>query len=234
MKEYWQAYEKKTLPGENMKTALLFGASGFVGSFLLHEMLDSPGYGQITAVVRKPLGFSHPKLKVLVGDSQSLSGLRKDLEGEEVFIAVGTTKKKTPDRGEYYRIDHDYPVLAAAAAKERGAKSLLVVSAVGANPGSGVFYTRTKGEMERDLIALDFEHTHIFRPSIIMGERPEKRPLEKLLIGACSLLNPLLLGSLRRYRGIKAEEIARAMLRAAARPAAKLAVYEWEAMKALQ
>lgn len=216
-----------------MKTALLFGATGFVGSCILQELLQSSDYAQVIAVARKGLGREHPKLRVIVADQQSLPAHAEALAADEVFIAIGTTKKKTPDQREYYAIDHDYPLLAASLARKRGATSLFLVSAIGANPGSGVFYTRTKGEAERDILALDFAHSHIFRPSIIMGERPEHRPVEKMLIAACRILNPLLMGALRRYRGIAAQDIAKAMLNAAKRPAGKASLYEWEEMKAL-
>ena len=216
-----------------MKKALLFGASGFVGSFLLRELLDNPGYAAVTVVVRKKLGMEHPKLLSLLGDLESLPGLKARLQADDVFIALGTTKKKTPDPAKYYQIDHDYPVLAASMARDAGAGSVFLVSAAGANPASGVFYSRTKGEAERDIVALDFEHTHIFRPSVIMGNRPEERPLERALIAICRLLNPVLFGNLKKYRGIEAGDIAKAMNNAAGRPSAKVTVYEWQDMQAL-
>lgn len=216
-----------------MKKALLFGAGGFVGSYLLEGLLSNPEYGQVTIVVRKELPVSHPKLKSLIGDCQSLPGLKDSLDADDVFIALGTTKKKTPDRDAYYQADHDYPVLAASIARERGATSLFLVSAVGADVNSGVFYVRTKGEAERDILTLDYDHTHIFRPSMIMGHRKEYRPLEKVLIAVWSLLEPLFIGGLSKYRGTDARDIARAMINAASRPAGKTAVYEWREMRAL-
>ncbi len=216
-----------------MKKALLFGASGFVGSFLLRELLDDPAYGRVTIVVRKDPGLEHPKLRTLTGGPATLDSLRDGLEADEVFISIGTTKKKTPDLAEYYAIDHDYPVAAAKMAREQGAASVFLVSAMSADADSSVFYNRTKGETDRDVTALGFEHTHIFRPGVIMGERPENRPLEKALIAACTLLNPLLAGSLKRYRGMEAKDIARAIHNAAQRPAEKVRIYYWEDMQAL-
>ena len=128
-------------------------------------------------MVRKILNVRHPKLKTLIGDYNSLVGLKAEITADEVFIALGTTRKNSPKKAEYYRVDHDYPVLAARIAKERGAKSVFLVTAVDAIPHSKFFYTRTKGETERDIIALDFEHTHIFRPSMILGARRENRSL---------------------------------------------------------
>ena len=214
-----------------MKKAILFGASGFVGSCLLEELLNNPDYSEVTVVVRKGLQVDHPKLRTLIGDYAALPGLKESIVADEVFITLGTTKKKTPDEKLYYQIDHDYPVLAARIAKEKGAKAVFVVTAVGANAGSRIFYVRTKGETERDIIALDLEHTHIFRPSMIMGERKESRPLEKGLIRVFRMINPIF-GS-GKYRGIEGKDIARAMNKAAGRQTVKVKVYQWKEMNEL-
>jgi uncharacterized protein YbjT (DUF2867 family) len=216
-----------------MKTAIVFGSSGFVGSYLLSELLSSCEYEQVTIVVRKDLGIKHPKLKTLIGDYDSLPDMKANLSVDEIFIALGATKKTSPDKAAYYRADHDYPVLAARIAKETGARSIFLITAVGANPSSNVFYVKTKGETERDIIALDFEHTHIFRVSMITGDRQEKRSLEKLMIGIWSVIDPLLLGSADRYKGLTGSAIARAMVRSATRQSEKLRIYHWKEMKAL-
>ena len=216
-----------------MKRAIVFGASGFVGSHLLDELLNSSDYEQVTAVVRKNLSISHPKLNMLIGDYSSLPALEAEIFADEVFITLGATRETSPEREKYYQVDHDYPVLAARIAKARGAKSVFLVTAVGANPRSRVFYVRTKGETERDIIALDFEHTHIFRPSMIMGNRQENRPLEKVFIKIWSILNPILVGKVNKYRGIAGEDIARAMKNSAINQSEKLKVYHWKEMKDL-
>lgn len=219
--------------GARMKRAIVFGASGFVGSHLLLELLDSPDYRQVTAVARRDLGVAHPKLRTLLGDPDSLPGLGPDLEAEEIFLALGTTKKHTPDPGQYYRIDHDYPLAAARMAKERGAGSVFLVSAVGADAGSRFSYVRTKGKLERDLVALGFDYTHIFRPSMILGHRTEYRPQERLLVGMWTLLNALLAGPLDRYKGLSGPAIARAMVAAAVQPRERVAIYHWREMEGL-
>jgi uncharacterized protein YbjT (DUF2867 family) len=216
-----------------MKKAIVFGATGFIGSHLLRDLLDGADCAQVIAVVRKPLTLSHPKLTVLIGDLASLPALKPQLVADEIFIALGTTRKHTPDEAEYYKIDHDYPVLAAEIARANGARSVFLVTAVGANAKSGVFYIRTKGEVERDILALGFDHTHIFRPSMILGQRDEDRPRERLLIAAWGVLNPLLLGPADRYRGLTGEEIARAMANAARHQTEKVRIYHWKEMAAL-
>ena len=215
------------------KKAIIFGASGFVGNYILEGLLNDPDYDQVTVVVRKNLNLSHPKLVTLIGDYHSLPSLKDQIVADEVFISLGTTKKNTPDQKIYYEVDHDYPVLATQIAKEKGAKSVFLVSAVGPDAGSSIFYVRTKGETERDVVAQDLLHTHIFRPSMIMGDRQESRPMEKIFIKLFSLLNPLLIGPAQKYRGIKAKDIAKAMLSAAKKPAGKVKVYEWKEMNEL-
>jgi uncharacterized protein YbjT (DUF2867 family) len=152
-----------------MKSAIVFGASGFVGTHLLSGLLNRPDYGQVTAVVRKSLQITHPKLRTLIGDYCSLAGLQSEIAADEIFLALGTTRANSPKKAAYHQVDHDYPVLAARLAKAGGARSVFLVTAVGANPNSNFFYTRTKGETERDVVALNFEHTHSFRPSMIIG-----------------------------------------------------------------
>ncbi len=139
-----------------MKTATIFGATGLVGSFLLRELLDKRDYGQVVAFTRRDLGIDHPKLRTERGDFNALAASDEPLQTDEVFLALGSTRQMTPDKQEYHRIDHDYPVLAARRAQEGGAKSVFLVSAIGANPSSKTFYLRTKGETERDIVALGY------------------------------------------------------------------------------
>lgn len=216
-----------------MKKAIVYGASGLVGSYILERLLENTNYEQILIVVRKDLNIQHPKLKTLIGDFHSLANLVKDIEIDEVFIALGTTQKKTPDKKEYYQIDHDYPVLAAKLAKESGAKAVFLVSAIGANAKSSIFYTKMKGETEQDIINLNLDHTYIFRPSMILGNRKESRPLEKVFIGIFKLINPLFMGGLSKYKGIEASDIAKAMVNSANQLNEKVKIFHWEEMTEL-
>ena len=217
-----------------MKKAILLGASGFVGSYLLDELLNNPDYRQVTVIVRKRLDMEHPKLKTYIGDYHSLTGMAEVMEADDIFLVIGTTQTQTPDREKYYQIDHDYPVLAAKLAKKKGAKSVFVVTAVGASPDSNVFYVRLKGEIERDLIALGFDHTHIFRPSMIMGKRKESRAMEQFFIKSFKLINPILVGkTLKKYRGIDGKDIARAINNAAKKQTEKIKIYHWSDMERL-
>lgn len=216
-----------------MKKALVFGATGFIGSQLLSMLLASADYDHVTIVVRRAPGLVHTKLVTLVGDLDSLPALADRIEADDVFIALGTTKAKVPDEAAYYRIDHDYPVQAAAIAQSRGATGVFLVSAVGANAGSSVFYLRTKGETERDVIALGIARTHIFRPSQLLGQREENRPRERFIIAVWPAIDWLLVGGARKYRGITGADVARAMVRSANEDATGVHIREWSDMKAL-
>jgi uncharacterized protein YbjT (DUF2867 family) len=213
-----------------MKKAIVYGASGLVGSYILETLLNNANYEQVIIVVRKDLNIQHPKLKIIIGDFNSLPKVVKDVAVDEVFIALGTTQKKTPDKKLYYQIDHDYPVLAAKLAKENGAKTVFLVSAIGANAKSSIFYTKMKGETEQDIINLNLDHTYIFRPSMILGDRKESRPLEKVFIGIFKLINPLFMGGMNKYKGIEAADIAKTMVNSAKQLNEKVKILHWEEM----
>lgn len=216
-----------------MKKAILYGASGLVGSYILDNFLNNANYEQVVIVVRKELNIQHPKLKTLIGDFNTLPEVVKDIQVDEVFIALGTTQKKTPDKKLYYQIDHDYPILATKLAKENGAKAVFLVSALGANEKSSIFYSKMKGETERDIISLNLDNTYIFRPSMILGNRKENRPAEKVFIGIFKFINPIFVGGLSKYKGIEAEDIAKAMINSAKTLNEKIKILHWEEMTTL-
>lgn len=216
-----------------IKKAIVYGASGLVGSYILETLLNNANYEQVIIVVRTALNIEHPKLKTIIGDYNSLPEVVKDIQADEIFIALGTTQKKTPDKKLYYQIDHDYPVLAAKLAKENGAKAVFLVSAIGANAKSSIFYTRMKGETEQDIINLNLDHTNIFRPSMILGDRKESRPLEKVFIGIFKFINPLFVGEMNKYKGIEASDIAKTMVKSADQLNEKVKILQWEEMTKL-
>lgn len=207
-----------------MKKALLFGASGHTGSFLLRALLQDERYSEVIVVLRKELPIGHPKLKILSGDYYSLSELKKNLVADDVFITLGSADKA---------IDYNYPVLAAKLAKENGAMSLFIITAVGASVQSSILYTKLKGGIEQDIQALDYECTHFFRPSMIMGRTADFRPMEKIMMTIWKIISPLLLGSFKKYRGIEGRRIALAMHKAAFLPKEKINVYHWQEIKDL-
>ncbi|WP_353197365.1 oxidoreductase [Parapedobacter defluvii] len=209
------------------KSAIIFGATGLIGGHLLRQLLDNPVYGKIIAVVRRDIGITHPKLHQLIADLQALNTIEAELIGDDVFCCLGTTRKRTPDLTDYYQVDHDYPVAIASITKGNGASAFMLVSAVGANPDSSNFYLRIKGEAERDIRAVGFESLHIFRPSLLTGKRHEQRWTERVSEKVLWAINPLLVGSLTRYRSIPAASVAAAMNSIAQREAKGTHIYYW-------
>jgi uncharacterized protein YbjT (DUF2867 family) len=141
-----------------------------------------------------------------------LDTFKKDFHADEVYCCIGTTKAKTPDPELYKKIDFGIPVSAAELCRSNGINTFLVVSALGADSKSGIAYNKIKGGMEASVIKCGIPKTHILRPSLIVGERTEKRTGEWIGKQVMKVLNPILMGPLKKYRSIKAETIADAMI----------------------
>jgi uncharacterized protein YbjT (DUF2867 family) len=192
--------------------AVIAGASGLVGGDLLDILLQSAVYKEVTILVRKEMPLMHPKLKQLVVDFDQLQDYDAEITGHALFCCLGSTRKKTPDLTIYRKIDHDYPLELAKLAVKNGMPQYHLVSALGANAKSSNFYTKMKGEVEADLKQVGLSCLHIYRPSLLTGERNEpNRTAEKFAEGLFKLINPLLVGSLRKYRSIPAATVAQAM-----------------------
>lgn len=191
--------------------AIIAGASGLIGSKLLNILLQQPNYDEILILVRKELPIADKKLVQLVIDFEKLDEYAGAITGHAIFCCLGSTKKKTPDLAEYRKIDHDYPVKLAQLAKKNDVKQFHLVSAIGANSISSNFYTKMKGETEEDIQKVGLKCLHIYRPSLLTGDRKESRPAERFAIGLMKIIDPVLIGSLKKYRSIPAETVARAM-----------------------
>jgi uncharacterized protein YbjT (DUF2867 family) len=191
------------------RRALLVGATGLVGSQLLGRLLDETTYSTVTVWTRRPLALRGPGLKVETIDFERLA--EREVEAEHVFCCLGTTMKQAGSEQAFRRVDFDYPVALAQAAAKGGATRLLVVSALGANAASRIFYNRVKGEMEAAVAAAGVPETYFFRPSLLVGQRDQPRLGERIGHAVGLVLGPLL----GRYRPIDAGLVATAMLRAA-------------------
>lgn len=199
-----------------MKTALIAGASGLTGSALLELLLNSPEYAKVYSVVRRPTDFRHAKLVEIVADFEQLDYFLHDVkQTDDVFCCLGTTMKKAGSKEAFRKVDYHYPLHLAHWAKSMGAGKFLCISAMGADAGSMIFYNRVKGEMERDIGMVGIPCTTFFRPSLLLGDRKENRPGEKIGILIAKVINPLLIGPLLNYRGIEVNKVALAMLRTA-------------------
>lgn len=197
------------------KTALIAGASGLVGSHLLPLLLASGRYAKVIAVGRRPVPMVHPKLEQRTLDFDHLEDHRMALIADDVYCCLGTTMRQAGSKEAFYKVDYLYIVKLAALSAGNFAVQLLLVSAMGADARSRIYYNRVKGEMEEAVRQTPFRAIHLFRPSLLLGERSEPRAGERAGEAMLGLLRPVLIGALRKYRPIPAATVAQAMLRAA-------------------
>ena len=194
------------------KKAIILGATGLTGSHLLELLLKDTDYELVKVFTRKKLTISHPKIEEHVVDLLKLVDYSKEFNADVVFCCVGTTKAKTPDKTVYRAIDYGIPVEAAKLCKQNSINDLIIISALGANSKSKVYYNRLKGEMERDVLAQHIEHTYFLQPSLIVGNRKEKRAGEDFSKRFMKIFDFIIPA---RYKMIQAKTIAKAMMQLA-------------------
>jgi uncharacterized protein YbjT (DUF2867 family) len=194
------------------RIALVAGATGLVGGYLIQALLEAPEYSRVFALTRRPFGREHPKLANRIVVYARMAEQLKGTTAHDAFCCIGTTLAAAGSQEAFREADVDAVLQFAGAARSTGATRFVVVSSVGADPGSKKFYLRTKGEVEQELAAVGFASLDILQPSLLLGPRRESRPLETLARVLAPLVNPLLSGTREAYRAIPAETVARAML----------------------
>ena len=210
-----------------MATALIAGASGLVGGELLAQLLAAAEYDRVVAVGRRPLDVSHPKLVSVTADFAALEKVTADLRCDDAFCCLGTTIRVAGSQEAFRAVDHAAVLAFAWAAQRAGAKRFFLVSALGADATSRVFYNRVKGETEAALVVLGFGTLGIFRPGLLLGRRKEFRLGERVFAALLWVMEPLLVGRFRKYRSIEAAVVARAMMRCSfGRPGQGMLIYE--------
>ncbi|MGV3527483.1 MAG: NAD(P)H-binding protein [Flavisolibacter sp.] len=212
------------------KRAAVIGATGLIGSQILELLKDDPAFGEIRLLTRRPVIISHPKIEVRLVNFNDLENFKIAIDGcDVVFCAVGTTQKKVKgDRVEYRKVDYDIPVHAAQFCEETGCRHFLVVSSLGADAQSKNFYLRLKGEMEAAVSTKKVPAISIFRPSMLLGERNESRPLEKIsqkIMSAFSFAIP------SRYKAVSGAQVARVMVEVAKSATEGSRIFESEAIR---
>ena len=195
-----------------MKTALLFGASGLVGSHLLNQLISNNNYSKIKLFVRSSIDISDPKIEIIQTDFNNLENHREDIKGDDCFFCIGTTKQNSPDKSEYRRVELEVPKQIAQIAKSNSVNSFVFISSGYADPKSSGDYLKFKGEVEEELKRLNFPKLGIMRPSFLLGDRKEKRVGEKIGIFVFKLLSPLFLGPLKKMKPIHSATVAKAMI----------------------
>jgi len=194
------------------KTAILFGGSGLVGGFCLDLLLESPNYAKVLSFGRRKLNKEHEKLEQIVIDFEKLSQYQKLIRGNDLFCALGTTIKKAGSQEAFRKVDFEYPKEIATIAAKNGVSQFILVSASGADSTSKIFYNKVKGELEDEIKKLPFWSIHVLRPSLLLGDRKESRPLERFGIIVSRGIGFLMGDLLGKYQPVKAEDVAKAMV----------------------
>ena len=206
-----------------MKTAILAGATGLIGSKLLELLLNEDAYGRVVALSRKKLTVSNAKLLNIVVDFDNLQNYSSLLKGDDVFCCLGTTIKEAGSKDAFRKVDYDYPVSLAKTTHQEGALQFLLVSSLGANKNSSIFYNRVKGEVQEAVGKMEFEGLHIFQPSLLLGPRVRKRTGEyigKAVMNTFGFFIP------KKYKAIESAKVARAMMTIANRQKRGTFIYE--------
>ena len=215
------------------KVALLAGATGLVGKYVLEELLQAPDFSRVYAITRRPLGRDHSRLANRIVQFERLEEQLKGLTCHVAFCCLGTTLRAAGSEEAFREVDVDYVLAFARAARAAQAQRFVVVSSVGADSDSKFFYLQAKGEMERQLAGVGFGALDILQPGLLLGWRREMRPLELAASAVMPLLNLFLVGQLADKRGISPRKVAAAMVGAARSGRRGMYRYTYPAIEAL-
>jgi uncharacterized protein YbjT (DUF2867 family) len=195
----------------SQRKAIVLGGTGLIGNELIQLLIENSNYSEIRVLGRRNTEHKNPKVKFYPVDLSHISDSSKLFEVEDVFCCLGTTMKKAGSKEAFKRVDYDMIVNGAKSAEGK-IQNFVLISSLGANPQSGNFYLKTKGETERDVNACNIPSISILRPSILFGNRHENRLGEKIGIWVMKAMGPLLVGGLKKYRGNEATTVAKAMI----------------------
>lgn len=208
------------------KVALIAGATGLTGQHLLQLLLASSRYRQVKVLTRRDEQVEHPKAEMVKVDWDRLEDFTSYLEADDIFCGLGTTMKKAGSKEAFQKVDYQYPLDLARLTLEQGAQQYLLISAMGADADSMFFYNRVKGQLEDDLAKLAFRSIHIFRPSLLLGERQEERKGEETAKVVMNTVKMFMRGPLRKYQPIHVARVAKDMLDAAAAEEAGIHIHQ--------
>lgn len=215
------------------KSALMFGATGMIGKELLKAIVTNQAYRSLTSFGRREIKATHPKLKHYVVDFNHLENYKHLLKGNDLYIALGTTMKSAGSKEAFRQVDFEFVFQIAKFASLNGVDQVIVISSVGADTDSPFFYTKVKGEMEQAVRKLPFWAVHIFRPSLLLGDRDEERILERLAVRLSRGAKYLAGRFLGKYQPVEPDVVAKAMVKAAQQTESGTFVYEGEQIEKL-
>jgi len=194
------------------KSALIAGASGLCGSHCLQLLLNDPDYDRVTSIVRRPSGVKHTKLTEVVVDFNDLNAQAPLFKVDHVYCCLGTTINAAGSKQAFRQVDQVYPVIMAELSVLMDVRSFSIITALGANSGSMIFYNKVKGEVEDRLCELSIPSVSILQPSMLLGDRTEQRPGESLGKAAMKLTSVFFQGPLKKYKAIEGAQVAKAMV----------------------
>jgi uncharacterized protein YbjT (DUF2867 family) len=194
-----------------MKTAIVIGATGLIGGLLVKKLIDDSRYQIVKVFSRRSTGINNPKLEEHLIDFDEIDQWKNQIYGDELFSALGTTIRKAKSTTIQYKVDVTYQYEFAKTAAGNGVKGYSLVSSSGSNAKSKLFYLRIKGELDEKVKGLSFEKIRIFRPSLLLGDRPEKRFGEKAAERILKIVVPIF-PFLKNQRPIEGEKVANAMI----------------------
>ncbi|MBP1966893.1 NAD(P)H-binding protein [Paenibacillus aceris] len=202
-------------------SAIVAGGTGLVGRELIRLLLEDPAYDKVIALVRKDMQVSHlrgnEKLVQFITDYNRLDSELEPavMADAHVFCTLGTTIKKAGSQEQFRKVDFEYPMKLGEIASRGKARAFVIVTAMGANSASSIFYNRVKGDVEHGLRSLNLRSLYLLRPSLILGDRDEVRVGEQLGSLVSRAISPLMIGGLRTYRPIHASTIAAGLIASA-------------------
>jgi len=207
-------------------TVLLLGASGLIGSHCLRILLADDRFDKVIALVRRPLDITHPKLVTTIVDFDKLDNYASEIKADAVLSTLGTTLRKAGSSVKFTKVDYEYQLKVAEIARRNGATTFVLLSSAGANKRSMILYTKVKGEVEDAISKLGYEKVIILRPSILLGERAERRAGEAIGQWIAKELPFIFSGPLSKYKGIPAGTVANAMINAVQKPYSGVGIVE--------
>jgi len=213
------------------RKALILGATGLIGRELVKLVSQSDYYQNIYVLVRRESGLRDDEIEEIIANFDDLEESLKSIQAEDVYNCLGTTMKKAGSKEEFHKVDFGYPIEIARIMKKKGSGTFLNVSALGAKKDSVIFYNRVKGELEAALQDIGFNTLVIFRPSLLLGERNEKRTGEDIAKRTYKMLDKIFIGPFKKYSGIKGLTVAHAMFEMAKRKPQGLTILESDEIK---
>ncbi len=204
-------------------TANVIGATGLVGKQLVRLLLENENFERVKIYIRRESGMAHPKLVQHIVDFGDEEMWKNYLKGDVLFSALGTTLKQAGSKEKQYEVDFTFNLNFAQKAKQNGIENYVLVSSVGANPESHIFYSRMKGELDEAIVKTGFRNTVILRPASLTGDRDEKRTMEEISVPVLKFITRFVF---KDYRPIHGKTVAQAMINAVQNPNPEKIIWE--------